>query len=437
MHRLFFLLMLVVTGCQSESPTFQVPPGFDRLPFDRYSIDADGRASVDVDVQDLWMEENDHGDAEYFVDWDNGSDSNSGTRFSPLKTIRAAAQKKDVATIWLMPGIHYDGLDNYQPQNNIAIRAYSKGRTIIRMGEDPSEYSFSQVPGMASTYSAVVYRQIRAVFTNQYRELGLASGKEAVGNTAGSWFYDTTSKRLFIRTFDGNPPDDDVIMLTTSINEVEGDHALYLEGIRIEGGQHGFQATATKSGKPRLYIKNSEIYYAINFGVDSNGAETYLQNVEVAHSGLDNLNYHSEGTTQPLAVEIDVTSRGAGRGEIDEFNNASSMHDSGVIARVNGVYYESYGPNLPDTNGSYSLNIGVTARNSKAPSSTQNVNFWSGSGGNGPSEMYCHECKSQGSTTDFYAIAARIFVSGGSNEGILRVEKDGLSSIESYSPSQQ
>jgi hypothetical protein len=451
MWRAVCFLILGLSGCggggsdspvsteekpQTQGVRFQVPEGFERLPFSTYTIDSQGRASVALDLNQLWNSSEECPTGEYFVDWDEGNDSNPGTSDKPLKTIKAAAQRQDAGTIWLAPGIHYDGLDGYEPQQNIAIRASSTEKTIIRMGEDPSEYSFDPVPGLESTFSTTIYRRVSKVLSDDYRTMSRAADSQTVGEAPGSWYYDTQTKELFVRTFDDAPPSSNLVLLTTSVNSISGDRALLIEGVQLEGGNHGFQANSDGGVAPRLYIQNSVILHAINFGIDSNGAETYLKNVELGHSGLDNLNYHSSGLIQPLAIEINVSSGNAGNKELDANKNASSMHDSGVVARINGDYFRSYGPNIPDTGGSYSLNVGVTVRESLAPSSGKNVNFWAGSGGNGPAKMYCHLCISKGSLGDFYAVAATIFLSNPEDNWNLNFAIDGLSSVEEYQPVQ-
>lgn len=421
---------------------FNLPVGFSDMPFSEYTVDAIGTASVDIDVEQLWADNETQGTVPYHVSWVNGNDANNGSTNNPLKTINAAAQKADVGVILLMDGIHYDGLDAFVPTRDIEIRSFSGDEQVIRMGEDPADYTFTVTPATSFEYEAVISRQIRAVFDNTlpdgkggYKEMTLVADAATVNATPGSWYYDVGLTKLFVRMFTNRAPGTDLVMLTTSQNILAGDQAMFLKNVKIEGGEHGFQLNATAAGSliPRLYMQDCRIFYSNNFGIDSNAGKTYLERVEVADSKSDNLNYHDLDGTACVALEIDITSRGAGiRSQLAENNNASSMHENGVVVRVNGDYYDSYGPTLPDTDGSFSLNIGVVARDSQAPTAGFNVNFLNGQNLGG-GKMFCHHCLSKGAATDYSATVSEIFVAECSDQGVF-FEASAAAHVEQYWP---
>lgn len=422
---------------------FTVPSGFSAMPFSTYGIDGSGKAYVDVDVEQLWLDNEVQGTVPYYVSWATGSDASSGTQpNAPLKTINAAIQKSNVGIIWLMDGVHYDGLDSYLPTRDVEIRSYSGNEVIIRMGEDPAAYTFTVTPSTAYTYETVISRRIFDVFdgtlvnaNGEYRPLTERASTTEVNNNPGSWWYDTGTNKLYIRMPTNRAPGTDPVLLTTSQNIISGNQAIFLKNVKIEGGNHGFQCNATSSGTlvPRLYMQDCRIFYAQNFGIDSNGAKTYLERVEIFDSAGDNLNYHDQDGTACLALEIDVVSRNAGmRTQLTETNNASSMHEHGVVCRINGVYSDSYGPNIPDTDLCKSLNIGVVSKNPQCPTASQNVNFFGGSGLTG-STMYCHGCVSKGAVYDYSANTCDIFVADCIDQDTF-YELDANSSVKQYWP---
>ena len=417
---------------------FNVPTGFTALPFTDYTVDAIG--NVDVDVEQLWLDNEVQGIVPYYVDWVNGSDSNNGSQpNAPYKTINKAAQQVDVGIIYLLPGTHYDGLDNFKPTRDIEIRSFSGDEVIIRMGEDPGDYTFTVTATTAYEYETTISRTVTAVFDETlpdgrggYREMTEEASIVAVNALPGSWYYD--GAKLYVRMFTNRAPGTDLVIITTSVNALDGDQAIFLRDVKIEGGNHGFQLTATSTGTliPRLYMQDCRIFYAQNFGIDSNGGKTYLERVEIVDSAGDNLNYSDQDAASSVAVEIDVISRGAGQSQATETNNASSMHGDGIVGRINGDYSESYGPTIPDTDAVMSLNIGVTARNSIAPTAGQNVNFLNGQGTNGGT-MYCHRCLSEGSVTDYYATTSDIFVAECSDQEVFS-EPNASSHVMQYWP---
>lgn len=424
------------------APRFKLPDGLSWAPFAEYSVDSIGNCFVDVDVEQLWLDNEVKGIVAYYVDWTNGSDSNGGTMpNAALKTIKAAAQKGDVGIIYLMPGTHFNGLNSYSPTRDIEIRSFSGSEVIIRMGEDPAAYSFSVTGGTAYTYEATISRQIRAVFDETlpdskggYRQMTLRASSTEVNNNPGSWFYDTGTNKLYVRMFTNRAPGVDLVLLTTAQNILHGDQAMFLKNVKIEGGDSGFIATATgASAVPRLYMQDCRLFYSQNFGIDSNGAKTYMERVEGAYSGLDIFNYHSAAGVDPLAIEIDCTGRDAGSltPASPENKNGSSIHDGGSIIRINGSYYGNYGPNVIDTTTGVSLNVGTIAKNSIAPTSTQNLNFAIGASGFS-GIMYCHRTHAARSVYDYYSAGgtSKLNVAEGSDSGLFGTGSPGDSVVQ-------
>ncbi len=157
--------------------------------------------------------------------------------------------------------------------------------------------------------------------------------------------------------------------------------------------------------RPRLYAVDSSFRYSGSNGIDTLGATAYLERCVIAKAGLDNLNYHDDSGLNSRALEIDVISYGAGDtaakgyAVLGDSQNASSMHDTGSVVRVNGVYEESYGPVIPDTGTSSSMNIGIYAGRSLAPTATQNASIYSEGG------MYLIDSTAKGSTYDLRTAA--------------------------------
>lgn len=373
-----------------------MPSAFSWLGGKFYTGGATGLGKTTLTVEGLWRSQETLGVVNYYVDPVNGSDANAGTGpNAPLKTIAAAIAKSDVGVIQVKPGVAYESLGNVigiSVNRDIQIRSMSGGNdVIIRNGVDSSAVTWTVATG--NTYQATVSTTIFRVMDKtvvdargDYLDLKPQTSITNVNNNPGSYWYDSATGIIYVRMHTNRSPSGDALLFRANTSlRVNGNRAILLKNLRFEGGT-GINMVTASGARPRLYAVDSSFRYSGSNGIDTLGATAYLERCVIAKSGLDNLNYHDDSGLSSRALEIDVTSYGAGdlaaKGYITlgDSQNASSMHDSGSVVRVNGSYDESYGPVIPDTGTSSSMNIGVHAGRSLAQTPTQNASFYSEGG---------------------------------------------------------
>lgn len=381
-----------------------------------YGTGSLGRAYTTLNVEALWKTQEVGGIVNYYVDGVNGLDSNNGAVNAPFKTISAAIAAGSVGVIWVKPGTYYESLGNVigtTVQRDIQIRTFTGNQDVlIRNTFDPAALVWTLETGSTykATISSTVYRVLDLSLTDVLGDRKDFKKQTSIANVnanPGSWYYDSGTGIVYVRRFSNTAPGSDILIPKASTNcQINANRALFLRNLTFEGGG-GLTALTDGTSRPRFYLLNCIIKYAANDGVRTLGGSCYSQGCIVARSGLDNFNYHDSGSLLSRAVEIDCVSYGAGdlaaKGDsvVGDTQNASSMHDAGSVLRVNGRYYESYGPVIPDTTSAVSYNVGVECFNSVGLT-TQNVTWYA----NG--DMTLIDCSSRGSTTDAKAEGAGV-----------------------------
>ncbi|POG03462.1 hypothetical protein BGP82_19515 [Pseudomonas putida] len=373
-----------------------MPAAFSWLGGKFYTGGATGLGKTTLTAEGLWRSQETPGVVNYYVDPVNGSDANTGLGSNaPLKTIAAAIAKSDVGVIQVKAGVAYESLGNVigvSVNRDIQIRSMSGANdVIIRNGVDSASVTWTVATG--NTYQASINQTIYRVMDKtvvdargDYLDLRPQTSITNVNNNPGSYWYDSATGIIYVRMHTNRSPSGDALLFRSSTSlRVSGNRAVLLKNLRFEGG--GGINMATASGfRPRLYAVDSSFRYSANNGIEALGSTAYLERCIIAKSGLDNLNYHDDSGLSSRALEIDVVSYGAGdlaaKGYISltESQNASSMHDSGSVVRINGTYDESYGPVIPDTGASSSMNIGVYSGRSLATDPPRNASYYSEGG---------------------------------------------------------
>lgn len=424
----FFADYLYTVEQDIEKLQISLPAAFSWFPGRLYSGGSSDSAKTNINVDSLWYAQEVSGIVPVYISPD-GNDANSGSSpNAPKKTLAAAISAGAVGVIYAAPGTYYGGIGTAigtTVARDIRIFSQSGGKdVVVRTGVDSTTLTWTINTG--STYEATPGLAINQVFdgsiTDDNGDYYRLTARDSIANVnanPGSWWYDSGAAKVYVRMPTNRSPDPDAVLLGSAVGTITGNRGLYLRGIRFEGG--GLQLVEAGGVRPRLYMYNSDQVYGANFNIDSDGGTTYLEDVITAHAGLDNLNYHDQGGVSARAVEINVTSYGAGYLKSgDENKNASSMHDTGSVVRVNGRYYDSYGPNIPDTGTSSSFNIGVSAYRSIAPTATQDVNFYSDGG------MYLVDCFSgKGSAYDIRAVNGTVQVRNLQDDGTYLREGSG------------
>lgn len=188
-------------------------------------------------------------------------------------------------------------------------------------------------------------------------------------------FY-ATSSTVYIHTFDGRVPDKDILLcFAETTGYVAGQNVpyVYMENVDVinQNGSNAFliRNSTTVQYNTKVYLKNC---FAPNNSMGNgiaidNIKEAILEGCGGAYLYRDALNYHTSllgaGYERMKVLEIDCYGYETGTKWSGEFSsNASTMHEGGIILRVNTSGRKASGGVFADVGaGIRSLNIGIEA----------------------------------------------------------------------------
>jgi hypothetical protein len=222
----------------------------------------------------------------------------------------------------------------------------------------------------------------------------LAAAKTALGNCLRGWWYDSATRLLYVRRgvtdlsvagnrdklriVWGDANRDNVILLYATNS--------YWEGMEIEGYFNLLEQAGQPT--PQVWLKNVKGKYGRSDFVGGVGGYYYAEGCEFRRGTADGFKLN-DGIVAAHGLEYKCTARAMGdAATFDDvasygqyyvatqqaFNpiapgslnkNASSSHTGDVI-RINCDYADSAGPDIADTAGSISWNIGVRTGSSGA-----------------------------------------------------------------------
>ena len=344
----------------------------------------------------------------YYVDVNNGNDSNDGlTLQTALKTISVALAKSDVDVILINGGLYQKGRGMTNGSVLTLTRPISMkalpGQTVIISFND-SATTFTKVSGKTYTYQGSrtgIGRIFDAKFKDSYgdyQELTKKTSIDEVEATPGSWFDDATY--IYVHTSDSRVPDIDIrpyfrISPTISLNGFD----LYMEGIEVQGGSSVIYSSYNSTPSSNFYAKNCIFKYSTVENICTlKGAYQYLQNCVAARGALDGFNYHANGAVIPKAIEVSCVGRHNGTLG-DGADNGSTIHDGGTIIRINCECHHNHGPNFADSNdNTKSWNLGCIGHESVTIGTlTQQCDFQACNGVSTGAKIWLDGCKSYGS----------------------------------------
>lgn len=323
----------------------------------------------------------------YYVDINNGDNTNDGlTATTALKWVSEARRKTDVAIIMVASGVYEftEGFNGATTTNkDIAIVAASGADVTITVSMQlawSKESGYSNVYKTSRTLVTTVWDKKVLSSEGDYTKYNAKNSINEVEATPGSYFY--LSPNLYVHALKSVQVTNDNVIAFLSRPALSnmGNFKTYLEGIKIYGGHAGTVSVGAvaSSNYSLLVAKNCEFKYSSegSGGVQSIGADVYLQNCKSAYNLKDGNNYHVGSTILPKVIEVGCVSYKNGLGRGTNENNASTMHDGGIIIRVNGDYGYSEGPNIHDINiGTQSWIIGSTSHDTVASSPTRQSNY--------------------------------------------------------------
>lgn len=324
--------------------------------------------------------------ADKFVDWVNGSDSNSGSINAPYKTV-AKALTTSLHTIWMLPGDSKEVLAlNYADTVNangrpLRIRALYPG-TVRFIGRSDKCEEMMWTLGAAQVYTATpsVSANVYSITWNPSPGVYIPVPYNPAKDTGFYWDQNTTTKQITIRAFGKDFTQQAVksqfliAYLPAANNELRGVNVL-IEDIDFVGtGQLSSRFDTGLTRRPVLFLNRCRFILTPNGNaVHSAGGLLVAQDCEIYGSGFDGFNYY-EGENASLTpctfLEIDCKASFAGwmHGTpgipVNRNNQSSSGHQNAIGIRINCDYGEgNYGQSIADTGaGAYYWMIGTVCR---------------------------------------------------------------------------
>jgi hypothetical protein len=355
----------------------------------------------------------------YYVDSDNGADTNAGTSTSvPFKTVTKAyttCASGDTINIisaagsildrgkWLS-GTNIEKSVNIIANNPVTVFC---GDVLTYTKTDTYNYVYGAARTNVGKVVDINYDK-PILYTN-------VANISACDGLAGSWYSDGTT--LYVHTLDNSIPNSKILnILNIATAMVESlctsrNVKIYLENLTIYGGSAGVVTVANNTSYPypEFYAKNCKFLHpTLVTGqnvVNMIGVKyAFLQNCEAAFGKADGFNYHAAngGITKFIEVNCIGHDNGVNAGlASDNTFNGSTCHDGIKGIRVNCVYYNNVGANVADVMvGTQTLNFGCLSYDSASPSDTNNSFSAQQSG----AEMWMIGCQAFGCTWDIYGM---------------------------------
>lgn len=333
-----------------------------------------------------------------YVDPVYGDDANVGNFANPVATISEAVRLRNPSQIYLLgssnrnsPAIFrkFEFRTTDTPGAKLKIITAVGHCAIEEDGDDLSALTWTSVGGATpNVYQSPPLTGAippRAVLWSKYQDTNggplripeRASVTEI--NTEGyGWYFDGSA--LFIRLQARNiesiksemravyadSTSRCLIYGTKAVFEVEKEGSLVFNGVKLSPLEFSGARAEVFTG-PGVTIN-----YSNGHGVDSLGADTIFEGLEVFAAKLDNIHYGDSGGLGCRALEINCISFEAGDvatqgGLAAGTDNGSAMHGTGHIARYAGRYFNNNGPDVVDSSSGHYWNVGVEAYASGLP----------------------------------------------------------------------
>lgn len=350
-----------------------------------------GRAYVLQDIKDVFLTKYTAfmTGSNSYVDGTNGSDANTGGITDPWATVDKALRTSISGAVYIMPGTYastgFRYTDTQGDRPKMLIAPYG-GVKITTAGDVLASATWTANGTYGNVYETTLVTTnhvIRVLDSASLDELGLPSplqrysSLEAVNTVGLGWWYDSATKKCYIRmgllnintikarfsAIYGNGGDNSLLLQ---------DSTLYLENITLD--QYLYVLNAANPARPaQAWLKNCTVRYAASNSRNVQGGYCYSQGCTYYRSTADHANYNKGNGVTAQGVEINDTTLYAG--DVGTFGasttqpdnpvstavnkNSSSNHD-GYVVRIGGTHSKAYGPVIADTDTSYSWNLGVT-----------------------------------------------------------------------------
>ena len=379
--------------------TVKTPIGFpiENYPLkDRIVTDARGTFGVKYDITENKVS----GGREYYIDGNNGNDSNDGlTKENSFKTFKKAQTiLANGDTLYVSDGDYFRVNGTLlAPIDNLSINLIGLGSNVnLFMADEPS---WVKTQDKNSTYEFTRSAVRRVVDFNGkndkvYKEFINVDSIDSVEETPFSWYTDGT--KVYVNN-GSQVPNNMIIPLLSSQNIIVTNLPtnFYMENLNIYGGARPARFELKKNNN--VYINNCILSFSSQVNGNGleilGGQEVVVNSSHSSNNYMDGFNYHIGGDgSKPLITEIDcfALENGFEKGTSGaKSNNGSTIHDGLTAIRVNGTYGRNDGGNIADVNeGTHSWNLGCIAFESY-----QGKDFQTSSGSN----MWLDNCSGYGS----------------------------------------
>lgn len=302
-----------------------------------------------------------------YVSPDAPNSGRTGTKESPksLYSVMSNISSYNGYNIHLSAGAYFNKKTNDLIQNTSVRFICDDGRAII-VGSSKI-YTFSKADGYTNLYAATRsnydIEKVVALYDNEYMVLEEVESINLCESTTMSYYV--TENTIYV-----NSVGCDVFVcekIASTIisfrNSGSTQHKLYCENIDFIGG-YGIDIGGSTSGVDdySTYAQFNECsfiapydYNCINAKHNSN---VVLVGCVAKYSTADGLNYHNNCNF----VEINCQSGCHGYdNNVQANSNASTSHNDCIGLRVNGVYYNTFGPVVADVNSAITCNFNCVA----------------------------------------------------------------------------
>jgi hypothetical protein len=326
--------------------TYPVPPNWTGAPINFTLFESTaGHFTADLNPDSLRPADY-HTYNVIYVDWQKGSDQNTGlSKLSPLRKLSVALNRPGNKWILCRPGL-YDFRSSWAgvtPSGNVLMEPWDETGYV---------FSSSQMDNLAWQADGAIYSSATSAFAAQLIDestrdaygvgarLTRVASVEAVRVTPGSYY--ATSKRVWARLSNGRMPDGQVMAFARTANGKMGDGNLWARGVVFLGGANTFVAEATNPNS-RYTFSDCFFKYASSgdgFNLSGPGNATFFRSGAIGNYG-DGLEYKNG------ARFLEISSAGCGNGTAASFeSNGSSASNNcqGVI--IGGQYAANYGRNV-------------------------------------------------------------------------------------------
>lgn len=234
---------------------------------------------------------------EYFISLD-GNDSNTGTSESvAFKSIQKGVdilKPGDILTI--LPGEYLQKAEvkcSGTEEKPITIRGKNKKFCVLKGWENIDGKKFKPLENTKFVYAAEVEKMYNFIETDSGKMLDPAPSPDDMDFFRASYYYDKTSKRLYVHTSDGKSPEKHSFKIT-----VMGGNLLNLTSVKnviiknlsfsgsapenFRQSQFGFAIMTLKS--ENILIDNCDFHYNCGGYLDRQGLKNTIQNCRLSNN---------------------------------------------------------------------------------------------------------------------------------------------------------